>query len=213
MDPDTVVLVHGLGGSRLDMWPISRTLKQHGLEVINWGYNSVGRRIEELARNLETELSDLDKRMGTHRFHLVTHSMGGIIARTVFAHRNLNNLGRVVMLAPPNQGSDVARKLIPYLGWLAPSLQQLADTPESYVNRLPNSLQQNEIEFGIVEASKDRVVPTGHTRLDGYKDFAHVDGHHGILTWYPQTIRLVESFLSSGSFSDALSPAPVGTAN
>ena len=212
MKQETVVLVHGLGGSRLDMWPISRKLKQTGLNTINWGYSSIGRRIEEIADKMETQLSEINEQSAGSEFHLVTHSMGGIIARTVFARRSLKNLGRVVMLAPPHRGSDVARMLTPYLGWLAPSLEQLADTPGSFVNRLPNSLRQNNIEFGIVEAKRDRVVPTGHTRLDGYQDISQVDGHHGVLTWYPQTIRLVESFLNSGSFSEAFSTATVGTA-
>ncbi len=198
---DTVVLVHGLGGSRLDMWPISRRLKRAGFHVNNWGYWSVGNRIETHADRLAQQLLSIDRQLNEAKLHLVTHSMGGIIARTVFENFRFKHLGRVVMLAPPNQGSHAARKLNPWIGWLTPSLNQLSDDPKSYVNSLSNSLKLNNIEFGIVEAKKDRVIKPGGVFLDGHRDFSTVDGQHGVLTWYAHTIELVEKFLMTGSFS------------
>jgi len=197
---DVVVLVHGLGGSRLDMWPLGRRLKRLGYSVRNWGYRSVGQRIETHAGRLGNDLMAICADMPNGKIHLVTHSMGGIIARTMFANHNFDNLGRVVMLAPPHQGSHVARKLVPYIGWLTPSLQQLSDTEDSYVNQLPNSFQLKGIEFGIVEATKDRVIIQGGVLLDGYRDYGRVEGHHGIMPWYPQAIQLAEDFLVHGSF-------------
>jgi triacylglycerol esterase/lipase EstA (alpha/beta hydrolase family) len=197
---DTVVLVHGLGGSRIDMWPLGRRLKRLGYAVRNWGYRSIGQRIETHAERLADDLIAIDADMSAGKIHLVTHSMGGIIARTMLANRDIENLGRVVMLAPPHQGSHVARKLVPYIGWLTPSLNQLSDAEESYVNQLPNSLQSNGIEFGIVEATKDRVIAQGGVLLDGYRDYARVEGHHGVLAWYRQAIQLAEDFLVHGRF-------------
>lgn len=110
------------------------------------------------------------------------------------------NLGRVVMLAPPHRGSHAARKLTPFIGWLTPSLGQLSDAADSFVNQLPNTLQEKGIEFGIVESTKDRVIAQGGVHLDGYHDYARVNGHHGILSWYPKTISLVEDFLTRGEF-------------
>jgi len=104
------------------------------------------------------------------------------------------------MLAPPHQGSHVARKLTRYIGWLSPSLQQLSDSTDSFVNGLPNSFKQKGIEFAIVESTKDRVIERGGVYLDGYRDYARVDGHHGVLTWYSKTIQLVEEFLIGGEF-------------
>ena len=102
---DIVILVHGLGGSRIDMWPISRRLKLLGYNVRNWGYRSVGNRIETHAERLATDLAALDSQTSVGRIHMVTHSMGKIIARTMFDKYKFENLGRVVMLAPPHQGS------------------------------------------------------------------------------------------------------------
>jgi pimeloyl-ACP methyl ester carboxylesterase len=197
---DAVVLVHGLGGSRLDMWPIARRLKRLGFHVHNWGYRSIGNRIETHADRLAIELAHLENQSPNGRLHLVTHSMGGIIARRMFERHDVGNLGRVVMLAPPHQGSHVARKLTRFFGWISPSLGQLSDSNDSFVNRLPNTLQQKDIEFAIVESTKDRVIVQGGVLLDGYRDYARVVGHHGVLTWYPQTIDLVEDFLTLGKF-------------
>jgi len=198
---DIVVLVHGLGGGRLDMWPLGRRLKRRGYKVRNWCYRSFRQRIETHADRLADDLRVLDTDMSDGKIHLVTHSMGGIIARTMFANHDISNLGRVVMLAPPHQGSHAARKLAPYVGWLTPSLKQLSDAQDSYVNQLPNSLQPKDIEFGIIEAAKDRVIVQGGVLLDGYRDYARVEGHHGVLAWYPQTIQLAEDFLLHGRFT------------
>ena len=201
IDPnDIVVLVHGLAGSRLDMWPLGRRLKRRGYAVRNWTYRTIGQRIETHAERLAEDLLATAGDMPAGKIHLVTHSMGGIIARKMFANHEIDKLGRVLMLAPPHRGSHAARKLAPYVGWLTPSLKQLSDAEDSFVNQLPNSFQSADIEFGIVEATKDRVIEQGAVLLDGYRDYARVKGHHGVLAWYPQTIQLAENFLVHGSF-------------
>lgn len=198
---ETVVLVHGLAGSRLDMWPISRRLGRLGFSINNWGYRSIGKSIESHAARLAELLENIDRESEDKKFHLVTHSMGGIIARTVFEQCTFQHLKHVVMLAPPNRGSHVARKTAPFFGWLTPSLHQLSDAPGSYVNRLSRSIEHNHFKLGIVEAKKDRVIESGCVLLDSNHEFAQVNGHHGVLTWYADTRSLVESFLIHGNFS------------
>ena len=196
---EKVFLLHGLGGGRLDMWPLAIRLRQAGFDAQMLKYRSLGRAIESHVDSIGQRLIKFND-SSDHTFHLVTHSMGGVIVRAILAQHSLNNLGRVVMLAPPHRGSHVARKIAPWLGWLTPSIKQLSDAPDSFVNSLPNSFQQKSIEFGIVEATRDRVIASGFTDLEGSCDQASVDGHHGILTWYPQTWNLVESFLRDGEF-------------
>lgn len=212
---EKVILVHGLCGSRLDMWPLARHLRRRGYDVTNWGYLSLLGRIEQYAEELSEVLLKAEAESAGQRFHLVTHSLGGIIARTVLMQHKLPQLGRMVMLAPPNQGSFVARHLAPYLNWLAPTLEQLSDAPHSYVNRLGNPLAEQPFELGIIEATRDRVIAPGKVILDGYRDIAQVNGHHGILSWYPQTLELVYSFLEQGRFqtSAAQVDSPTKLAN
>ena len=141
--------------------------------------------------------------------------MGGIIIRTMLAnvrHGHLSKLSRAVQLAPPNRGSHVATKLEPYVGWLTPSLGELSDQSTSFVNRLPNSLKDQGIEFGVVEAMKDRVIHPDCVQLEGQHDFAQVDGHHGVLTWYPQTQELIERFLLTGTFDEDGDPTTIPSA-
>jgi hypothetical protein len=77
------------------------------------------------------------------------------------------------------------------------------------VNRLGNPLSGRPLELGIIEATRDRVIAPGKVVLDGYRDLARVDGHHGILAWYPQTLALVSSFLQQGKFqTSAATSAP-----
>ena len=203
---EIVVLVHGLAGTRMDMWRVARSLKRKGYEVHNWGYRSFGNNIETNAQRLEEKLNALDETATDKKIHVVTQSMGGIILRKTLAESEFQNIGRVVMLAPPHQGSHAARFFAPYLGWLMPSLLQLSDVGDSFVNQLPNSFKRKGIEFGIVESSVDRVIAQGNVLLDGYQDYARVAGQHGIFAWYSATVRQVEDFLADGKFSDSAQP-------
>jgi pimeloyl-ACP methyl ester carboxylesterase len=198
---ELVVLIHGLGGTRIDMLPIARKLKKSGFQTRRWGYRSLGNRIETHANRLGIFLKKMESEQPRRKIHLVTHSMGGIITRTMLSQFQLDNIDRVVMLAPPHQGSHAARKLSPFFGWLTPSLKQLSDEPDSFVRNLPNPFENNQFDFGIVEAEKDRVIEQGSVLLDGYRDYAEVCGHHGILTWYSNTIQLVDNFLNHGRFN------------
>lgn len=204
----TILLIHGLGGSRANMWPIAAWLEKSGYPVQHWTYRSIGNRIETHATRLTRDLLELDRRSDGHPVHLVTHSMGGIIVRAALARpeTRLQNAGRLVMLAPPHHGSPVARKMTRWLGWLTPSLDQLSDRPDSYVNQLPDSLSGSGFELGIIEAARDRVIVPGTTRLPGCAGFARLDLHHHGLTWSRRSLRLISAFIGAGRFPST-SPA------
>ena len=208
-----VVLIHGLGGTRFDMWPISRRLKRCGFDVKNWGYRSIGNSIETHAERLALELQANKKLNQEKSVDFVTFSMGGIILRTMLSRHKMSNIGRVIMLAPPHRGSHTAKWLARYIGWATPSLAQISDAPDSFVNNLPNPFLDQNIEFGIVVAGKDRVIAPNCVELDGFRDIATVNAHHGILTWYSKTAQLVEDFLLHGSFHPVLTSKPQATAS
>ena len=206
---EIVVLLHGLGGTRLDMWRMAGRLKRRGFDAKIFGYISLGNRIETHAKRLGSFLNELCQQHSGTTIHLVTHSMGGIIMRTMLTEYDFDCLGRVVMVAPPHKGSHAARKLNRYFGWLTPSLLQLSDVESSFVNQLPNSLHEKGIEFAIIELTKDRVIEQGRVLLDGYCDYAQVDAHHGIAPSYDETITLVEDFLVNGKFNAEASESAV----
>ena len=93
---ETVVLVHGLAAHWLAMWPLARHLERRGFRVINWGYPSITRNIDEHARRLSELLAGFEWRDEGPRYHLVTHSMGSIIARTA-----LSELAEQMTASPP----------------------------------------------------------------------------------------------------------------
>src|SRR3954469_21113097 len=78
----TIVLVHGLGANRLMMWLLAQRLTWRGFRVVNWGYRSTQRSLEGHGDDLHRQLAELDGDAKIGDIHLVTHSMGGIVART-----------------------------------------------------------------------------------------------------------------------------------
>ncbi len=182
----------------MDMYFMSRRLRKLNFPTINFGYRSVANSIENHVRKFSEKLRELNA-LG-EPFNIVGHSMGGIITRAALCENDFENLQRVVLLAPPNSGSHIARKMVPWFGWLTRSLDELSDRPDSYVNQLSNSLLEKDVEFGIIEASKDRVIRRGGVMLEGYTDYVMINGHHGVLSYYPETIQRVANFLQTGSF-------------
>jgi hypothetical protein len=153
--------------------------------------------------------------------------MGGIVARCALREELPPNFGRVVQIAPPNRGSHVATRLTVECGnaawdrlvvrphrFIAPTLLELADAPDSFVNRL--GPVPAGIEVGVITASNDRVVRQGNTELEGAADCCTVKGWHTGVLWTQETAELTARFLRTGRFvkggqhsaiSDQLTPA------
>jgi pimeloyl-ACP methyl ester carboxylesterase len=194
---EVVVLVHGMGRSPLSMAPLGWTLRRAGYDVLNWGYSSTCCSIAELGAQLEEELREHEGE--AVRLHFVGHSLGNIIVRWVLAHDDDASLqvGRIVMLAPPNQGSRVADRLAPSLGWLLKPLPELGTGPmrSSGELHLPEHL-----DVAVIAGRFDGKVAVPETRLAGMDAHLVLPASHPFLMFRPDVHRLVLRFLESGSF-------------
>ena len=147
---ECVVLLHGLARTSLSMERMKWFLEESGYRVANIDYPSRDFEIEELASAaVEDGLAQCASMGSGERVHFVTHSLGGILVRFYFAENELDALGRVVMLAPPNQGSAAVDELRDWPGfeWLnGPAGYQLGKGEES----VPLHLGQPMFEFAVI---------------------------------------------------------------
>ena len=148
---DYVILLHGLGRSSKSMSKIETALKKNGYIVKNVGYPSRQYPIELLAEKYVAPA--VNQCTDAQTIHFVTHSLGGILTRYYLAKNPLHNLGKVIMLAPPNHGSEIVDTLgnfVLYKWWLGPAFQQLSTKPDS----IPNRLQPPDFRVGIITGTK-----------------------------------------------------------
>jgi esterase/lipase len=206
---DHVVLIHGLAGSPMVMWPLAWRLQKFGFATSTFGYASWFWSIEHHARRLTECLKQLEQDPEIHRFHIVAHSMGTIVTRQSILYQRFNKLNRIVMLASPNQGSPVARVMGTVLPFCR-TLRQLSSHSDSFVRKLP---EPSETEIGIVAARHDRVIPVRNSHLSIETDHVTLfSGHNGLLV-RPAAARQVIEFLEHGQFARDESSVPQSQGN
>jgi pimeloyl-ACP methyl ester carboxylesterase len=209
---ERVVLLHGMGRTPRSMARMERGLREAGFEVANLGYPSTSRGIEDLAR--ETLEPVFAAAGTTQRVHFVTHSLGGILVRVYAAARKPAALGRVVMLAPPNDGSELADALesnIFYRAATGPAGQQLGTGS----NSVPLRLGPVEFELGVIAGNRtlnpvyshivpgvdDGKVSVERARVEGMRDFLVVPASHTWIMNDPDVIAQTVRFLREGRFA------------
>lgn len=110
---ETVVCLHGFFRSYKCLIPLSNTLRSEGLDVYLWDYQSRKKTIEQHAEDLVGILNKIAIEKPGQPIHFVTHSLGGVIVRVAVSHPDCPEeakMGKAILLAPPNQGSCLARK-------------------------------------------------------------------------------------------------------
>lgn len=194
---ELVVLVHGMGRTTYSMNPLRAALDSAGFDVINIGYSSICCSIPELGAAVRREL---DARRGpTHtRVHFVGHSLGNILVRWMLTQPDPPaGVGRVVMLAPPNQGSRSADRYTGVIGWILEPMSELRTDSATTVRTLA---PVRGVEIGIIAARHDGKLTLDQTRLPEAKEHVVVDGTHTFIMRRTDVHRLTIAFLRDGSF-------------
>lgn len=195
---DLVVLTHGIASSKWLLAPLAARLRSRGFDTRLHGYYTLRGSNARLGEQFATRLYELAAQYPGRTIHLVAHSMGSIVTRCALLSGVPHELGRIVMIAPPNRGSPAARKLSPIYGWFATTLPELSDEPDSFVNRLPTSTGGHTV--GVLAAGRDNVVQGGSTLLDDQADHKTLNSLHTSILWRKRTADLVATFLESGRF-------------
>jgi alpha-beta hydrolase superfamily lysophospholipase len=208
---DVVVLLHGLGRTPLSMTALWLAARRRGYRVINWHYRSALGTIAEHADAFAREVAP--RIAGAPRVHFVTHSLGGIIVRQFLSTHTLPNLGRVVMLAPPNGGSEVADMLqrSELVAHCIVPARELGTSSAS----VPRTLPAATFCVGVIAGSRshiplfsrwmkhvpnDGVVAVERTKLEGMSDFIVLHRTHTMLPWSQDAVAQVFRFVEDGRF-------------
>jgi pimeloyl-ACP methyl ester carboxylesterase len=208
---DHVVLIHGLGRSWKAMLGLHWYLRRAGYQVLNFDYPSRRITIKQAVDEwLSPALQNLKIEPG-QKVHFVTHSLGGLVFRAWAKQRDTTfPLGRTVMLAPPNQGSEIMDHLQgrTWAYWLfGPVVNELGTGPESTAKQLGPVPPETHIIMGrrsliplfkhLLGPESDGVVTILGGHAAGEAGFSTVDSDHTLIMWRPSVLRKLLDILRS----------------
>ncbi|WP_415073241.1 esterase/lipase family protein [Legionella sp.] len=199
---EIVVLVHGLMRTSLSMAPLKFYLQRHGYEVRIYSYPSPRYSIHQHAQQLNYFIKQLEAENPGVKIHFVTHSMGGIITREALSRlskKEFNQIGYLVMMAPPNQGSKLAKlstNIFPILKSMIKPLSELSSEHSAYVHRVPIP----PLKMGIIAGRYDAKVPPEAARMDGFAEPIVISTTHTFIMNHPEAKKLIVTFLEKGTF-------------
>ncbi len=207
-----VVCLHGFLRTRANTWALSAALRRDGWKTLNWRYPSRSRTIADHAEALVGDLRKVAEAHPGEPIAFVTHSLGGLVVRAALNRPDCPQEalhGRIVLLAPPNRGSAMARKLSGLFParWVFGNHagRELMETPEDGFDRLgtfPEGVQVLVLAGDLgcnpwIMGPDDGKVGVEETALPTPHVLRRVHAGHSWIAWSPNVIREVRHFLTA----------------
>ena len=199
------------------MWPLQKYLEFSGYNVLNISYPARRMKLGELALYLDHKIKTHRKFIKGSTLNFVTHSLGGLLARYYIRDYCPDPMGRVVMLGPPNSGSEWADYMLSRK-WLKPVFN-FGFGPvgeELLTTHIHDGCEDADYDLGIIAGRKsavpfakyilsgdhDGMVPVERTKMRGMKAHLVMEATHTYMITKPAVMRQVGHFLKDGKFSD-----------
>ncbi len=210
-----IIILHGIIRTKASMAGLARYLESAKFDVLNIGYPSTNMPMSALADHVYAQI----EAEGWHEgepIALVGYSLGSQLIRILLAQGKLANTKRVVMLAPPNHGSEMAdfwKHFAPYRWLFGRAGQQLGTDQHAVWRVLPERLPDG-IELGVIAGNvswdpfargkftgeHDGKVSVESTKLDGMQDYIVLPTTHTFMIHREMVWQQVRRFLETGRF-------------
>lgn len=213
---EPVVVVHGLGRTPASMAVLEQRIEAAGYRVVSFGYPSTSEPMEELVERLDDEV---ERCCGEHPHgvHFVTHSMGGVLVRLYLAGQAEPHEGRVVMLSPPSQGSELIDAFADSpllqlvvgpagadLGTDTGGVARRLEPPDYSLGIITGDRSLNPIASWLIPGPDDGKVSVERARAQGATDFLVLPATHTFIMNREDVAAHTLHFLETGRFDPTL---------
>lgn len=211
---DGVILLHGIARRSASLRQMEHALGNTGYRTLNLDYPSRDKGLRAIATLLRQPIAAFGESL-EGRLHIVTHSMGGLVARACIASHRPERLGHVVMLAPPNEGSEIAdllRANALYRAFFGPAGGELTTMQPAELRDLLGTI---DYPLGVIAGDRtlypvesllilprpnDGRVSVERTRIAGMSDHITLHTSHPLIMRHPAAIEQTLHFLRHGHF-------------